>query len=126
MTCRTRYAVLVLLVAAAAAAAVPPVYAQAPAQASGILSGTVVNERNIRLRRISVTARNRATNEEEQDVTDNNGSFSITGLAPGVYDVSVNEPGFVAFRQEVNVVAGKNDPLNIKLLFTIQDFSPVT
>jgi carboxypeptidase family protein len=126
MTCRTRYAVLVLLLAVGAAGAAPSAFAQAPAQANGTVTGTVANERNIRLRRISVTIRNRATNEEDQDVTDNNGTFSFANLAPGVYDVVINEPGFVSVRQEVNVAAGKNEPLNIKLQFTIQDFSPVT
>ena len=126
MTCRTPNAVLVLLLALAAGGIAPPAYAQAAAQATGSVSGTVVNERNIRLRRISVTVRNRTTNDEEQDVTDNNGSFSVTNLAPGIYDVVVNEPGFIGFRQEVNVTAGKNEPLNIKLQFTIQDFAPVT
>jgi hypothetical protein len=126
MTCRKHHAVVVLLIAFVAGGIAAPVYAQAAAQANGSVSGTVVNERNIRLRRISVTVRNRATNDEEQDVTDNNGSFSVTNLTPGIYDVVINESGFIAFRQEVNVTAGKNEPLNIKLQFTIQDFAPVT
>src|SRR5580765_4564119 len=126
MTCRRHHAVVVLLIAFVAGGIAAPVCAQAAAQANGSVSGTVVNERNIRLRRISVTVRNRATNDEEQDVTDNNGSFSVTNLTPGIYDVVINESGFIAFRQEVNVTAGKNEPLNIKLQFTIQDFAPVT
>lgn len=125
MTCRPRYAVFVLLLGFAGGLA-PPASAQAAAQATGSVAGTVANERNNRLRRISVTMRNRTTNEEEQDVTDNNGSFSFAGLTAGVYDVIINEPGFVAFRQEVSVTAGKNEPLTIRLQFTIQDFAPVT
>ena len=109
MTCRPRYAVLVLLFALAAGGIAPPAYAQAAAPATGSVSGTVVNERNIRLRRISVTVRNRTTNDEEQAVTGHNGSFSVGGLAPGTYDVVVTEPGFIGFRQEVNVTAGKNE-----------------
>ena len=125
MTCRPRYAVFVLLLGFAGGLA-PPASAQAAAQATGSVSGTIANERNNRLRRISVTVRNRTTNDEEQDVTDNNGSFSFAGLTAGVYDVIINEPGFVAFRQEVSVTAGKNEPLTIRLQFTIQDFAPVT
>jgi len=121
MTCRKRFVVLALMIAFVGGSA-----RTASAQGGGGISGTVVDERGAKLRSISVIVRNRTTNEEEQDITGPDGSFSVGNLPPGVYDVIVKDPGFIAFTQEVTVVAGKSVPVDIKLRYTISDFAPVT
>src|SRR5215208_5032053 len=99
MTCRTRYAAIAVLVAIVATVARP-----AAAQTNGSITGTVLDERGAKLRRISVTVRNRTTSDEEQDISGPDGTFSVSNLPPGVYDVLVTDPGFVPFKQEVTVV----------------------
>jgi hypothetical protein len=121
MTCRKTYAVLALIVAIVGGAA-----RVASAQGNGAVTGSVVDERGAKLPRIVVIVRNRQTNEEDQDITGADGAFSVGNLPPGVYDVVVTDPGFIAFKQEVTVVAGKGEPLQIRLRYTISDFSPVT
>jgi hypothetical protein len=126
MTCRKHHAVVVLLIAFVAGGIAAPSTPKPPHRPTAVFRDGRQRAEHPAAPRISVTVRNRATNDEEQDVTGQQRSFSVTNLTPGIYDVVINESGFIAFRQEVNVTAGKNEPLNIKPQFTIQDFAPVT
>ena len=47
--------------------------------------------------------------------TQADGTFSVAGLAPGLYTVSAQYPGFAAFSKAVNVGAGAQLQLSIKL-----------
>jgi hypothetical protein len=47
--------------------------------------------------------------------TDSNGNFSIPSLPPGLYDVFFSDVSFLPVCQRVEVVAGKNNALTIKL-----------
>jgi hypothetical protein len=122
MTARRLWLVFGLMAAMAALAAAP-VRAQA---ARATLSGTVSDNRGTKLPRVTVTIRNRESGTERSAVTGPDGSFQIGGLAPGVYDVTVSDPGYVAFKREVTVVADKAEPLEIQLAYTVEDFVPVT
>jgi len=121
MTARRTWLVLALIAAFAALPASP-----AFAQARANLTGTVSDSRGIKLRGVTVTARNRETGTERSATTGPDGSFTIGGLTPGTYDVTVSDPGYVGFKREVALTADKNDPLEIQLSYTVQDFVPVT
>ncbi len=120
MTRRQRYVVLVLIVVAAL-----PRFVMAQGTLATI-TGTVSDSRGTRLARVTVVVRNRETGAERPAVTGPDGMFSVGGLAPGVYDVTVSDPGFVSFRQEVTLAAGQKIPVEIQLSYTVADFSPAT
>jgi carboxypeptidase family protein len=121
MTARRTWLVLGLIAALAALAASP-----AFAQARANLTGTVSDSRGTKLRGVTVTARNRETGTERSATTGPDGSFTIGGLTPGTYDVTVSDPGYVAFKREVMLTADKSEPVDIQLGYTVQDFVPVT
>ena len=58
------------------------------------LSGTVTDATAAVVPQTKVTARNLATNVSRSTATDGSGSYRITSLNPGVYDVLVEHPGF--------------------------------
>jgi len=48
--------------------------------------------------------------------TDSKGSFSLTGVAPGLYVVSVHKPGYqTATQSDFAVFAGENETLNVSM-----------
>src|SRR5436190_21761557 len=71
------------------------------------VAGTVRDSRGIALPRITVTVRNKETEAERQAVTAPDGTFTIGGLAPGVYQVSVQDTGLVPVQRGVTVAAGR-------------------
>ena len=117
-----RLGLLAALIGAVSIATAQPVVAQARATVSGTLSDT----RGTRLPRVTVVVRSREAGTERTAVTGPDGAFLIGNLAPGVYDITVSDPGFVAFKREVKLVEGTNDPLELQLSYTVSDFSPVT
>jgi Carboxypeptidase regulatory-like domain len=58
------------------------------------ISGTVMDATAAVVPQAKVTARNLATNAARSTATDGSGSYRITSLVPGVYDVIVERPGF--------------------------------
>src|SRR5262245_19539444 len=53
--------------------------------------------------------------------TNGEGGYSIVGLAPGKYAVQVSATGFATYdNAEVDVTAGKSEPLNVTLKVTIE------
>jgi hypothetical protein len=58
------------------------------------IAGTVTDASAAVVPQAKVTSRNLATNESRSTTTDGSGSYRITSLAPGVYDVLVDRPGF--------------------------------
>jgi hypothetical protein len=104
------------------------VAAGAGARAQGTratVAGTVKDSRGIALPRITVTIRNLESEAERQAVTGPDGTFSVGGLAPGRYNVSIEDTGIVPFQQEVTVEAGGRAALEIALSYTVPDFIPV-
>lgn len=121
MTCR-RYAALAALIGAIVTAGQVSAVAQTRATVSGVVSDT----RGIRLGRVTVVIRARDGGAERTAVTGPDGTFAVGGLAPGVYEITVPDPGFVAFRREVTLVGGATETLEIQLGYTVSDFAPVT
>jgi len=58
------------------------------------ISGTVTDSTAAVIPQAKVTARNLATNASRETTTDGFGSYRITSLLPGVYDVRIEKPGF--------------------------------
>jgi hypothetical protein len=121
MTCRRPYAVVALIAALLVGAA-----GRAHAQTNGTVTGTVYDVRGARLPRVTVTIKNRQTSAERQAVSGPDGTFTVGNLAPGVYDVLVTDPGFIAYKDEVTVTAGQSAAVEIRLRYTVDDFAPVT
>jgi hypothetical protein len=58
------------------------------------VSGTVTDATAAVVPQAKVTARNLATNVSRSTTTDGSGSYRITSLVPGIYNVLVERPGF--------------------------------
>ena len=97
----------------------------AAAQTRAAITGTVVDPAGNPLPRVVVKAVNRETSAERETVTGPKGEFTIGGLLPGVYVVTVEDPAYVGFKSDVTL-AGKPAELQIQLRYTVDDFSPVT
>jgi len=99
-----------------------PAFAQG---ARATVAGTVKDSRGSALPRVTVTVRNKESGAERQAVTAPDGTFAVGGLAPGVYQISVQDTGFVPFQREVTVAAGERTALDIAMSFTVADFIAV-
>src|SRR5689334_8167221 len=69
--------------------------ASALAQTASI-TGTVTDSTGAVIPGAKVSAQNKTTNAIRATVTDGSGTYRITNLAPGVYGVSIEKPGFKA------------------------------
>ena len=90
-------------------------------QRQGTLRGQVLDELGGAIVGASVTAVD-ATGKEKSVVTNDNGAYTITGLAPGKYTVRVINAGFAMFENaEVEVVAGKPQVVDVTLKVAIEE-----
>src|SRR5258708_6964452 len=81
------------------------------------LTGRVIDPSNSAVPNAVVQVRNTATNEVATSSTDNQGSYTVPFLKPGMYDVSVEAAGFKKSTQENLVLnVGQTATLNITLV----------
>ncbi|MBD0325854.1 MAG: carboxypeptidase regulatory-like domain-containing protein, partial [Pyrinomonadaceae bacterium] len=107
---------LVLLLALTASAYT--VFAQ---QAAGTLRGVVTDEFGGVIIGATVTATDQSGTQKTA-TTNDDGVYTISGLAPGRYTLSVQATGFAVYENtEVDVVAGRRDTLDVKLGVTIEE-----
>jgi hypothetical protein len=100
------------------ALSVSSIYAQG---ATGSLRGTVTDELGGIIVGATVTATD-ASGVSKNTVTNGEGVYVLSGLAPGKYSVRAESSGFAAYENaEVEVAAGRRDPLNIQLKVTIAE-----
>jgi hypothetical protein len=94
------------------------------AQVSGSISGIVTDSTGAVVAGAKVTATNRATNAVKSAETNSSGSYSITNLAPGQYEVVMEKPGFktISFADNVLTVA---QALVINARFTVGSVTQV-
>ncbi|MGB7758344.1 MAG: carboxypeptidase regulatory-like domain-containing protein, partial [Bryobacteraceae bacterium] len=104
---RTRRILFFLLVALLGAIALP---AQT---ATGGVRGVLMDDSGAVIPGVNVTVANAALTKTPQTQAD--GTFSLLGLAPGPYTVSVTYPGFAAFTKVVNVSTGAPLQMSIRL-----------
>ncbi len=82
---------------------------------SGAISGVVTNPNNEVVPGANVLAKNTETNKEDTAVTDDQGSFRVVNLQPGIYDVTISASGFSPFTQRVVVEVGQITPLTVAI-----------
>jgi hypothetical protein len=88
-------------------------------QGAGSLKGQVSDEFGGVIVGASVVAVN-ANGVEKTAATNGEGTFVLNGLAPGKYTVRITAPGFATYENaEVELAAGKTQPLNVTLKVTI-------
>ena len=90
-------------------------------QRPGSLRGLVLDELGGAMVGVSVTATD-GKGVEKSVVTNDGGSYTISGLAPGKYTVRASATGFSVYENtEVEVLAGKAQQLDITLKVTIEE-----
>ena len=88
-------------------------------QNSGTITGTVLDLDGQTVANAPIELQNITTKALAKAVSSTTGAYTVATLPPGVYDISVNAPGFNAFIQkDVTVAAGQNLRFDIHL----QDF----
>jgi hypothetical protein len=89
-------------------------------QSLGTLRGQVRDELGGVIVGATVTATD-AAGVEKSSVTDNEGRYVFSALAPGLYTIRINQAGFAAYENlGVEVQAGRTDPLDIVLTVAIE------
>jgi outer membrane receptor protein involved in Fe transport len=89
-----------------------PAYGQAEA---GTVSGTVKDATGAVVAGATVTAKNLATSAERTVQSGDSGQYNIPGLNPGIYEVTVSNAGFAAFKGRVEVTVGGRATLDAQL-----------
>lgn len=93
----------------------------APAAAQDYTSGAVtgaVTADSGPVAGAQVTVRSRAQGQTRTFTTSNSGGFTASGLAPGIYDVTVQAPGFRDYTDTFSVVAAQENRITLTLLST--------
>jgi hypothetical protein len=70
---------------------------------TGTISGTVRDASGAAVAGATVTVRNTATSAERTATSGDSGQYTIPGLAPGIYDLTVTSTGFAKFTAQVEV-----------------------
>jgi Carboxypeptidase regulatory-like domain len=82
---------------------------------SGAISGTVTDQSGATITGATVTATNLNTNASRTSTTAGSGSYSISGLEPATYQISVESGSFKPFTGKVEVTTGGHVTLDAKL-----------
>ena len=98
-----KFAFRTLLLLMTFALAIGPVWGQVE---TGTITGTVRDSSGAAVAGATVTAHNTATSAERSATTGSNGQYTITGVPPGVFDLTVTSTGFAKFTSRVEVTVG--------------------
>ena len=102
-----------LLCAAVVLALAMPALAQ---QGTGALRGRVVDQSHAVLPGVAIVARNEASGQFRDLISGEDGSFFMSALTPGVYEIEAQLPGFKKYqRNGVRVEIGKTQDIEVKL-----------
>jgi hypothetical protein len=80
------------------------------------LTGTLLDQNGSVIARAEIKVINHQTKETESLRSNDEGQFSKRDLAPGVYDVIINSPGFKELKFELKVAAGETAVVEATLL----------
>src|SRR5580693_9218419 len=72
--------------------------ASVSAQTTGTITGTVQDPNGAVIPDAKITLKNVTSGDVRQSVSNGSGYFSIPNVIPGLYDLSVEAPGFKAFQ----------------------------
>jgi iron complex outermembrane receptor protein len=87
----------------------------------GTLSGRILNAEQKALAGATISLQNTTLGT----ITDANGQFSLSGIVPGSYILSVSNIGYTAVTQSIRVSKGRNPFLNLQLSETRQELEEV-
>jgi iron complex outermembrane receptor protein len=87
----------------------------------GTLSGRIVNADQEAITGASITLQNTSLGT----ITDSKGQFSLTGITPGSYILSVSNVGYTAYSQSLRISKGKNPFLDLQLSESKQELEEV-
>jgi hypothetical protein len=90
----------------------PAVRAQS---ASATLSGTISDTASATVPNAKVSAKNVATGQIVETLTDSSGRYAVPNLGPGDYELSVSAPGFSTNVSTVTLLPGSPKTFDIKL-----------
>ncbi len=82
---------------------------------SGTITGTVTDPSGAVVSGATVTAKSVGTGAVRTATTTSSGAYTIAGLQPGQYDVTVESPNFAKFTQRVSVTVGSTNEVSAKL-----------
>src|SRR5215467_15962353 len=90
--------------------------AQAPeTPRTGVLQGTITTQSTVRLPGAEVVVTDSKDTKVTTILSDENGHFSVVGLAPGRYKVTATLSSFVTTAAVADVAAGRSSDLTIDL-----------
>ena len=89
-----------------------PIFAQ---DSGSTLSGTVTDSSGAPVAGAKITVNNVITGQTLEVKSDGAGRYSVSGLAPGNYDVTAVAEGFPTSKSRVTVSAGATQTLNLQL-----------
>lgn len=110
-----------LLVCGCAAAFALPLHAQTPVT----LQGRVVTEEGQALQGVQVMVDDQQTGQRRSTITAANGTFAIVGLAPGDYEVEVQNVGYRTERRQIRLVVGQRASLEFQLAVSAVELAGV-
>jgi iron complex outermembrane receptor protein len=87
----------------------------------GSLHGRIINAAGESITGASITLQHSTLGT----ITDSNGQFSLVGITPGSYVLSVSNVGYTAYTQSLRIVKGKNPFLNLQLSESRQELEEV-
>ena len=82
---------------------------------SGTISGTVTDQSGAVLGAATITATNLSTNASRTTTSSSSGIYSIPGLEPATYQVSIESGSFKPFASKVEITVGGHVTLDAKL-----------
>ena len=82
---------------------------------TGTITGTVTDPSGAVVSGATVTAKSVGTGAVRSATTGSSGAYTIAGLPPGQYDVTVESPNFAKFTQRITVTIGSTNEVSAKL-----------
>lgn len=86
---------------------------QPRAQAAGTLSGRITSTDGARIANAHVAVKNVANGNTEIVATNDDGSFSVSSLPPGIFEIKVSASGFADARMTVTMTRGRDSRADI-------------
>ena len=99
-------------------------FVAAPAAAqdytSGAIIGTITNTSGAPVAGATVSMTSVSQNQTRTFVTNGAGNFTASGLTPGVYNITVNAPGYQAYTDTLTVTAAQESRVTVGLVSVTQ------
>src|SRR5713226_9588231 len=84
-----------------------------PQVTGGTLSGRITNTTGARMANAHLTVKNTANGDTKSITANEDGSFSVRKLSPGMFEITVSVPGFAQVKTVVTISAGIDQAVDI-------------